>query len=693
MSSRRLPAVAFALLSLATLGAFFLVQAIKTADPLIWPTDSVIPAAFNPVHGRVCRNSKGPLDYRHTQLQIAVPRADTVGVYIVSAGNQSQTLATVSNGTPMRRSVLAKNSNAWYPATFTWNGLLASGNPAPPGIYYFRVVLEHQGRSLDISDHPIRVLTQPPHPRILSVRLVGESGGASTTTTTSTHTGTGGGTSTAGATTAVTVTTGTTRTGTRTGSTDTGTRAGSTGTASAAATGPPVLSPPDGKVRITFKRGAYRRARIDIYRTDVAGRPVLVTTVKVRTPSRNWVTWDGEIHGAPAPAGTYLVGITAQDQACNQGSWPAMPPAANSTPGAGVTIRYLTVSPPLTPTVSGSRATVAVDSPGSRFIWKLRRSGTTKVLAHGRGRAGSSEIRVRMPRRQAGLYTLVVRSATQSAAVPLVASRAGAAAAHAPVLVVLPMLSWIGNSPVDDSGNGLPDTLRHGDAVLLNRPLVDGPPGSLGADGALLAYLDSQHLSYQLTTDVALAEGKGPSLIGRSGLLFPDGSNFLPGPLAGGVGGLPGFVRAGGRVLTLGTGTFEAISRLRVSPAAASASAATIRAAAPIFSSADPFGAQRGPITPTGGQLITDLTDRLGLFGPGLTFSGFSQYQPITPPGSTTAVSEAGISDQSAAIVGFSYGSGMVIEVGLPNFGLSLAHDLDSQELLYNAWHLLSTAP
>jgi hypothetical protein len=247
------------------------------------------------------------------------------------------------------------------------------------------------------------------------------------------------------------------------------------------------------------------------------------------------------------------------------------------------------------------------------------------------------------------------------------------------------MLTWMGNSPVDDSGDGLPDTLAAGDPAQLDRPLVDGPPASLGADAALLAYLDSLHLSYQLTTDVALAEGAGPSLAGRSGVLFPDGSHFLPASLAAGPSGLPAFVRAGGRILTLGTGTFGGVSRLTGSATAA-------RAATPDLPAADPFGAARGPITPTGGQLIPELRDALGLFGSGLAFSGFSEYQPVVPP-SSPAVSAAGISEQSAAVVGFSYGKGIVIEVGLPNFATTLAHDYDSQQLLDNAWHLLDSRP
>ena len=76
-----------------------------------------------------------------------------------------------------------------------------------------------------------------------------------------------------------------------------------------------------------------------------------------------------------------------------------------------------------------------------------------------------------MPRRSAGLYTLVVRSGAHSAAVPLVASQAGRAASMARVLVVLPMLSWIGNTPVDDNGDGLPDTLQGGAGVWTQPPV------------------------------------------------------------------------------------------------------------------------------------------------------------------------------------------------------------------------------
>lgn len=625
MNLKRLPIMAFGVLALATIGAFFLVQLIKTGPPLVWGDPGPKPSAIDPIRGRRdCVSATGErLDYRRAELKIALPRADSVGVYVVSANNAAgPTVATISSGTPMPAS---RFGSAKGSRTFTWNGRLNDGVYAPDGTYYFRIVLQSEGRSIDLSEKPLRVVTQPPRARVVAVRVAGKAG--------------------------------------------------------AMTSGPAIISPPH-PVKIRWNRGAYRRVWLDIYRTDVAGKPQLVATLR-QNPHRDVGTWNGEIAGQPAPAGTYLVGITAQNLACDQAHWPiVLPPSTGTTPGAGLTIRYLSVTPPLTPTVSGSRASVAVDSPGNGFTWSLRRAGVRRALARGAGSPGASVIHVRMPRQRAGLYTLVVRSGTQRASVPLVASKAGAAAAKARVLVVAPMLTWVGNSPVDDTGDGLPDTLAHGDVVSLSRPLVNGLPATFADDQALLRYLDAHRLSYQLTTDVALAESRGPSLVDRWGVLFPDGEDYLPASLAT-PQALTGFVKNGGRVLALGTGTFAGKSPLGGLPG-------RLRAGAPHLNATDPFGARRGPLTSTEGELITELADPLGLFGGGIAFSGITEYQPIEPPGGTTTVSAAGIAYGSPAIVGFEVGSGYVIEVGLPDFGSSLQGDVDSQELLNNAWQLLA---
>ncbi len=159
------------------------------------------------------------------------------------------------------------------------------------------------------------------------------------------------------------------------------------------------------------------------------------------------------------------------------------------------------------------------------------------------------------------------------------------------MLVVLPMLTWIGNTPVDDTGDGLADTLDAGSAVQLNRPLVDGPPASVADDAALLPTCDQRPRTFQLTTDVALAEGHGPSLVDRWGVLFPDGEDLPAGDA--GERASRGFVRGGGA---------RARARHRHAsraPARSAAIPADPQAAAPVTTKTDLFGAQRGPLTST----------------------------------------------------------------------------------------------
>src|ERR1700735_760336 len=86
----------------ATIGGFFLPQHLKSESPVVWNTPFPIPAAFNPVSGRSCRNSKGELDYKTTFLNFGISHADTVGVYIVKADNATgPPVATVTSGTAM----------------------------------------------------------------------------------------------------------------------------------------------------------------------------------------------------------------------------------------------------------------------------------------------------------------------------------------------------------------------------------------------------------------------------------------------------------------------------------------------------------------------------------------------------------------------------------------------------------------
>lgn len=77
------------------------------------------------------------------------------------------------------------------------------------------------------------------------------------------------------------------------------------------------------RTKIYYSHGPYRRVWIDIYRTDGKKSQRVWRVPADRTGT--WAIWNGEVDDKPAPAATYLVGITAQNLACDQVSTPAGP--------------------------------------------------------------------------------------------------------------------------------------------------------------------------------------------------------------------------------------------------------------------------------------------------------------------------------------------------------------------------------
>lgn len=296
-------------------------------------------------------------------------------------------------------------------------------------------------------------------------------------------------------------------------------------------------------VTIRYSGNEGRGATIRLYRTDLTGTPLVKTFV---TPWRGQkAIWDGTIHGRPAPAGIYLVGMEVTDAACNTGYFPArVPPARGSTPHAGVTVRYLAAQPPLRPVPAGTDAAVDVEANGATYQWSLVRAGNRRPAASGVSAAAS--LAVALPSRRAGLYELQLRAGTHSTAVPLVAS----AARPAPILVVLPALTWQGLNPVDDTGDGIPSTLAAGDPITLSRPLARGLPSGFSDEAGLLAYLDGAHRAYTLTTDLGLIDGSGPALSGHATVILAGSERWLPSAT---MAALRGYVTSGGHVLSLGT--------------------------------------------------------------------------------------------------------------------------------------------
>lgn len=596
----RLPVAVFATLVAATVGAFFVTQHLKVKNPLINGSPRPDPPAINPVAGRVCRDLVGRrVSFKRTKLNFFLQsRSDNVGVYVVdSDGDIVDAIGS--------RYMLV---NRRY--TFTWNGHETDGQVAPDGTYYFRIALQAENRTFELTDQPVRVITTLPRPDVERVS-------------------------------------------------------------------PDVVGPPGHPVTIRYRPGRFHNADIVIYRTDVRGKPVKVKAIGING-RRGTAVWDGLIRGRPAPAGTYLVGLDVTDQACNPGRFPVvLPPPAGSTPHAGVTVRYLAAQPPLAPVTAGAEASVLVDSRRRPYTWKLFRAGAPKVLARGRSIQGAYTLHVRIPANGAGLYALSLRSGSHRTVVPIAAAAGGRRAA-ARVLVVLPALTWQGANPVDDLGDGLPDTLSAGDQIRLARPLADGLPPGFDEELALLTYLDRHRIAYQLTTDVALAEGAGPALSGHTGVVLDGSLVWLPSNLGA---PLRAFAQDGGTVLSLGTGSLQAQARL--SPSAAGPTAGPPRPLVP-----DPFGARHGSLLKTAGALITVLGDRLGLFGATIAFPGYFAAQTISPPNGAPA-SLAGIGAGAPSITAFRLGRGTVVEVGLQGFASGLAHNVDAQELLRAVWRRL----
>jgi hypothetical protein len=352
-----------------------------------------------------------------------------------------------------------------------------------------------------------------------------------------------------------------------------------------------------------------------------------------------------------------------------------MPPPAGSTPDAGVTVRYLAAEPPLTPLGAGSRASVPVQAQAG-YRWTLWRIGRRRPITHGQSGTASGSLRFTVPPLGAGLYELALRSGAHRSVVPVIASAEGRRAA-ARVLVVLPSLSWQGYNPVDDDGDGVPDQLSSGDRIALNRPLVDGLPKGLPDQAALLAYLDAHHLPYQLTSDVALATGKGPKLSGHTGVILDGDFTWVPFGLRP---QLLAYAGNGGRVASIGQSSLlrtAALSRSMAGPPSAAAAS-------------DPFGAHHGPHVGTAGEVVTVISDPLGIFSlTGGALTGFRGYQVISPPAGRIA-SLAGLDASTPGVTGFRFGRGTVVEVGLDDFQRSLSANASSQELFTRIWQTLT---
>jgi hypothetical protein len=457
-----------------------------------------------------------------------------------------------------------------------------------------------------------------------------------------------------------------------------------------------IVAPGTSDIVVRVARVSTRTpTQVDVWRTGTP-EPSRVAGGEIAKGLHRW-RWDGRIGGAPAPPGTYTFQITVRDQAGNVGRVPArVQPGGRPVPGApGLTIRALAAQPPVGPVTAGEKVTVGVDSRHRAYSWFLRRVGRERPVA--KGKANKPELTFKAPAGASGLYILQLQSSGSHIRVPILVQ----ATSKAKVLVVVPMLTWLGRAPVDDGTDGLPDTLDAGGPVRWPRVMPSLPAGLAEDVAPLLVFLDRAHVNYDLTSDLALMVGDGPRSTDRPGVLLAGAERWVT----------PGFARRlrryvsdGGRLATIATDSLR-----RGVTVVGHTSGRLARPTQPV--DRDPFGARLRKLRtlPEGTELrpIAGSADApLLAFWDG-TLGGFGAAEESEPPVAgdgvklDAAVGVEPVTDPDAAtgtlpppprpaLTQVTLGKGTVIRIGLPGWAQRLGQDPDVDQITRNAVDLLA---
>ena len=587
LSAASLGVGVFALLVIATVGAFFVTQRLKRSKPVV--RDVSLPVYISP-------NGDGRKD--RIRISFFLPRRDRVTVSMVDRGGDE--VRRLADDRRMRR---GRHS-------FVWRGRDARGLVPEDGVYFLRVALRRQGRATT-APRGVQLVTVPPEPKLVSVR--------------------------------------------------------------------PARIRPGGErlVRVRFRGPSNPPPLFSVYRTD-GGKAKLVDRFAGFRESQTG-QWDAtDERGRPVPPGTYAFAVTVQNRARVAGSSPArLPPEPGATaPGTGVTVTRLQAAGPLEPVRAGRVARIALTDARGRVSWSLRRLAGGRPLR--RGNAGRRTARVAIPRRaRTGLHVVHLRTRSGATArVPL----AIAGRAEAPVLVVLPALTWQGLNPVDDDADGFPNTLLSESSVAAARPFGFGRlPRPLRRETApLLRFLDEQRLRYELTTDLALARGSASRIEGHRGVLFAGSELWLTEAVDR---RLRAYADGGGRVASFGSDAF----RRTVEVSAARLSDPSPRQETNVF------GEQTEPARSEAAPLVVHR-DAAGIFGGSDGFVGlftrFEQQRSLVA--GTEPLTAAGRDPERPAFVAYRLGRGMVVRVGTPQWARAIEDDSEVAAATGAIWDLLS---
>jgi len=421
--------------------------------------------------------------------------------------------------------------------------------------------------------------------------------------------------------------------------------------------------------------------RFRVLRTDVS--PPRVVRRIAGEKGKESYSWDGRTDaGAVAGPGTYLVAATAFDKARNRGVGPPLPLAPGGVDGRpGVTVRSLAVQPPVRSVRAGDPFVVRVDARERAYRWTLRRLGVGKPVQSGRKAAGRTSLLLRAPRGPSGVYLLEVRSHGSTSRAPV----AVRARSRVGPLVVLPMITWLGRDPVDQTGDGVPDVFGSGSTVRFPRPFAfrGGLPPGLASDVApLLVSLDRLGLRYDLATDLDLVFGTAPQA-GQKGVLIPAGAEWISRQLAR---RLRGYVTGGGRLALFGP---------RALRASVTVGDGVLVRPSPV-TTVDALGGRIGPVRAlASGTSLSVLQEEAGLGlleGFAGELGGFDEVEELLSPGDGEVRTAVGVETAQLrpALSATALGNGLVIRVGLPGWGERLeAGDGSVEQLTANIADLL----
>ena len=509
-----------------------------------------------------------------------------------------------------------------------WNGADDRGRSAPDGLYRIRVVFENAGRAVQLP-FTIRKDTTPPEPKLLSI--------------------------------------GPEKTGDR--------------------PRPELLPRADGKPAVVRYRAVGRSRKITVFRTDLV-RPRAVLEVPICSPgtscpegaapdSGKW-EWDGTVKGRPVASGTYVVAVSAKDRVGNEG-WstgsadPVAPFGGRLKGRGGITVRYLAAQSPQTAIQSGQRAEIGVISAGRKYRWSLRRVGATRPRS--RGTSAKPLLRPKVPAGASGLHILELRTRDRTAQATVLTQ----GPREEPVLVVVPATSLVGAQMVDDNGDGAPDTLIRGVNVQTARVPVDPdlPDDLTEKIAPLLLALDRKGRRYDLTTDLALARGEGPTLKGHRGVVLAGTAQFVD---LGVQRQLVTWVKRGGRLWVAEPGSLR--RSVRVGPTAATQPTQET----PV----DPFGFQLGPLQEV--SSVDQSSSRGSLLkGTDGRFDGPLLVEPVLriPTGGQRLAEATTPGGGQPVLSAVQIDRGAVVRSGISGLGANSLRDPYSREFLRRLWIFL----